>query len=71
MVRTRVQPARHRESCPGHPVLTLEAWAQEMPRLSSTTPKHATLLKHKPYLRKLSHTTRSAAGRQEHGKHAL
>ena len=43
----------------------------QAPRLSSTTPKHGTLQKQKPYLRTVSRTTRSAAGRQQHGNHAL
>ena len=32
---------------------------------------HGALQKQKPYLRTVSRTTRSAAGRQQHGNHAL
>ena len=35
--------------------------------MSETMPKDATLEKRNPYLRRLSHTTRSATGRQQHG----
>ena len=44
-----------------------------MPRLNSTTRKHASLMKQKPYLPPLSYTMRGqppAGRRQQHEKHA-